>query len=62
MASKKSKGGDRNIGGNTKMGDIHTAAKSTMEACDYSQGYPMRPGALQNTNFSGKSRNAGGKS
>lgn len=63
MASKgKSSGGDRiSTKQNVKMGDIHTAAKSTMGPTDYSQGWPANEGVLQNTNFSGKSRNPGGK-
>lgn len=58
----KSSGGDKiSTRQNVKLGDIYSAAKSTMGPTDYSQGYPMNEGALQNTNFSGKSRNPGGK-
>ena len=62
--NSKSSGGDKistrqmiKVGGS----NIYSAAKSTMGPTDYSQGYPMNEGALQNTNFSGKSRNPGGK-
>lgn len=34
----------------TKMGDIITAARSTMDAGDYAHGYPPQPGALMSTN------------
>jgi hypothetical protein len=34
----------------TKMGDIVTAARSTMDAGDYTHGYPPCPGALRTNN------------
>jgi hypothetical protein len=53
--AKKESGDNDNKGlkseARAKMGDIYTAATSTMEAADYSEGYPPRPGALQNKNF-----------
>jgi hypothetical protein len=44
------------VSAETKMGDIITAAKSTMKDADYSGGYPRQPGPdhLENMNFSGK--------
>jgi hypothetical protein len=59
MASKKKSGGTTSA--ETKMGDIITAAKSTMADADYSGGYPRQPGAdhLENMNFSG--RKSGGR-
>lgn len=59
MASKNKSG--RLTSAETKMGDIITAAKSTMKDADYSGGYPRQPGAdhLENVNFSG--RKSGGR-
>lgn len=54
MAKGKSDSGKPNSRQNAKLGDIYTAAKSTMEAADYSKGYPTPEGALHNMNFSGK--------
>ena len=41
-------------GQDAKMGDITTAASSTMEAKDFSHGYAANEGELLNKNFSGK--------
>ena len=54
MAKGKSDSGAPDKRTNAKLGDIYTAAKSTMEPADYSKGYPTPEGALHNTNFSGK--------
>ncbi len=59
MARKSKSGGITSA--ETKMGDIITAAKSTMKDADYSGGYPRQPGPdhLENMNFSG--RKSGGR-
>lgn len=48
MAKKEKGGAERvDIQENAKMGDIRTAAKSTMEAEDYKEGYPAQDGVLR---------------
>jgi len=37
-----------------RMGDITTAASSSMAAADYSRGYPPNEGELLNQNFANK--------
>jgi hypothetical protein len=37
-----------------KMGDITTAASSTMAPADYSRGYPPNEGELLNQNFANR--------
>lgn len=39
-----------------QLGDITTAATSTMGPRDYSEGWPSNEGALHNKNFGGKNR------
>ena len=46
---------------NERLGDIYTAAKSTMEPCNYEQGYPPNEGRVLNANFGGRSKAPGGK-
>ena len=41
---------------NTRLGDIYTAAKSTMEPKSYAEGYPANPGELLNQNFADHKR------
>jgi hypothetical protein len=54
MAEKKTRNGGSNSLStmpskeNVKLGDIHTAAKSSMEPHDYSEGYPAGPGSRWN--------------
>lgn len=55
MARKSASNSSKNPA-EAKLGDIRTAAKSTMADADYSMGYPPRPGTLHNMNFSGKSK------
>lgn len=61
MAKKTKSGGITSA--ETRMGDIITAAKSTMANADYSGGYPRQPGPdhLENMNFSGRKTSGGRK-
>lgn len=46
---------------NAKMQDIYTAAKSTMEPADYSEGYPAQPGNLRQGVWQGRLLSRGGE-
>jgi hypothetical protein len=59
--SGSSKGQKINTEANTRLADIYTAAKSTMEPHDYEQGYPPNEGRVLNANFGGRSKAPGGK-
>ena len=48
----KSEGGKRGLRQSAKLGDIYTAAKSSMEPADYERGYPPNENELLNKNFS----------
>lgn len=54
MAKERDNSAERMAPSNAKLADIQTAAKSTMDAADYSDGYPVNPGTLHNKNYSGQ--------
>lgn len=49
-------GPDHRSGQDAKMGDITTAASSTMKPADFSRGYRANEGELLNKNFADKGR------
>jgi hypothetical protein len=64
MANKGDRSGSKQAGGGTspthtsyqdaRMGEITTAASSTMAAADYARGYPPNEGEILNQNFAQK--------
>jgi hypothetical protein len=56
-----SEGGKIDTEQNAKLEDIYTAAKSTMEAADYSSGWPAQPGNLRQGVWQGRLLTKGGE-
>jgi hypothetical protein len=64
MARTSKSGSDGNkidTSQNAKLQDIYSAAKSTMEAADYSSGYPAQPGNLRQGVWQGRLLPKGGE-
>jgi len=63
MAKSEKKGGSASkmAEGNVKLGEIQTAASSTMEPRSYARGYPIQPDVVIPGQFSLKGRRSPGK-
>ena len=57
--SKGKSSGEVMPSGNVKMGDIKTAAASSMGPTDFEKGYTPQPGRLYNKNFGDHKRGSG---